>query len=547
MRHRAFIALAALSGALVSGGWLLQRGLERGDSVYGRARLFDDVMAHLSQYYVDTLSEQELYNKAVDGMLQQLHDPYSVFLSAERLRKLNESTSGVYAGLGVQIDVRDGWITIIAPLPGTPAERAGIQPGDRIVAVDGRSTQGWTVDEARQALRGERGSRVTLSVERPGVAARIPFTLQRADIHVRSVRHARMLSDSVGYVQLTIFSEASADELRSAIGQLRRNGMKTLIFDLRSNPGGLLEQGVEVAELFLDPGEKIVSMRGRALGATREFTDDDRQLWPDLKLITLVDDHSASAAEIVAGALQDHDRSAILGTTTYGKGSAQSVFPLREGDGALKLTTARWFTPAGRSIQKQRKDTTADSDSDGEPLDSTETPQEVPLSERAAFRTDGGRTVYGGGGITPDVIVASSDSTDSTVAFYRTLGPDIPRFRDALTDYALSLKGSRGVRSPDFVVTPAMRDEFWRRLQAKGVKIDRTHFDAARPVMDKLLGYEIERYLFGPEAEFQRQARDDRVVAAALELAAGARSEHDLLARASERRAQKREDVPRKS
>ena len=202
MRHRAFVALAALSGALVSGGWLLQRGLERGDNVYGRARLFDDVMAHLSQYYVDTLSQQELYNKAVDGMLEQLHDPYSVFLSAERLKKLNESTSGVYAGLGVQIDVRDGWITIIAPLPGTPAERAGIQPGDRIVAVAGRSTEGWTIEEARQALRGAPGSRVTLSVERPGVTAHIPFTLQRADIHVRSVRHARMLSDGVAIFAL---------------------------------------------------------------------------------------------------------------------------------------------------------------------------------------------------------------------------------------------------------------------------------------------------------------------------------------------------------
>jgi carboxyl-terminal processing protease len=543
MRSRAVVALAALGGALVTGGWFLQRGLERGDGVYTRARLFDAVVDRIRRDYVDSLSAGDLYRKAAVGMVEELHDPYSSYLTAERLSALDESTSGTYAGLGVQIDVRDGWITIIAPLPGTPAERAGIQPGDRIVAVNGRSTEGWTADEARERLRGPSGSTVSLLVERPGVAEPLPFTIVRAEIHVRSVRHPMMLTDRVGYVDLTIFSESSADELRTAIAALRRRGMATLILDLRSNPGGLLEQGVAVADLFLDPGQRIVSMRGRSLGTTRDFSDVAPQAWPDLALITLVDGHSASAAEIVAGALQDHDRSVILGSTTYGKGSAQTVFRLGDDAGALKLTTARWFTPAGRSIQKPRTDTMAGADEeDEEPADSV---AERPLSQRQPYRTDGGRVVYGGGGITPDLIVASDDSVAGLLAVWRLVGPDIAHFRDALTECALEIKAKRLVTSPSFVVTPEMRAALWQRLRAKGVTLDRAHYDAAAPAVDRLLGDEIARYVFGPDAAFRRQLRDDRVIAVAVDLAKGSSTQHDLLARAAARRAAKHEDVPR--
>lgn len=545
MRSRAFIALAALGGALVSGGWLLQRGLERGTGGYAAARLFDDVMHHVAQDYVDSIPASDLYIKATSGMVDELHDPHSVYLTSDRLRKLNESTSGTYVGLGVQIDVRDGWITIISPLPGTPAERAGIQPGDRIVAVNGKSTEGWTPDEARDALRGPPGSMAELTVERPGVAAHLPFTVARADIHVHAVRHPAMLTGTVGYVDLTIFSESSEDELRSAIGDLRRRGMKTLVFDLRSNPGGLLEQGVSISDLFLDSGERIVSMRGRAPGTTREFTDAARQLWPGLDLIALVDDHSASAAEIVAGALQDHDRAVILGSTTYGKGSAQSVFPLSDGSGALKLTTALWFTPSGRSIQKERPDTSAeDGDDAGAPT--TDSVLEKPLSQRKPYRTDAGRVVYGGGGITPDLIVASEDSATGMLAFWRDLGKDIPRFRDALTESALAVKASKAVSSPDFTVTPAMRGALWSRMRTKGIALDRQRYDSAATAVSRLLSYEIERYVFGSEAEFRRRAKDDRVIHTALDLAATSGTQRDLLQRAAALRAAKREDVQHK-
>lgn len=528
MRSRALVALAVLGGTLVSGGWLLQRGFGHGaGAAAADARLFDSVLNLVSRQYVDSVDESMLYRQAIDGMLQQLHDPPTVYLSADRLGKLNESTSGLYGGLGIEIDLRDGWITVAAPLPGTPADRAGLQPADRIVSIDGRNTEHWTSDEARKALRGPKGSKVALLVERPGVHDRLPFSITRAEIHVAAVRHPFMLNERVGYVDLTIFSDSIANELRSSIVALRAKGMKTLIMDLRSNPGGLLEQGVEVADLFLDAGQTIVSTRGRSYGATGEFADKAPQLWPDLSLIVLVNEATASASEIVAGALQDHDRAVVVGTTSYGKGSAQSVLPLREG-GALKLTIARWYTPAGRSISKRHG---APSDLDDEAADSAAT----GVARRATFKTDAGRLVFGDGGIGPDVPVSSADSADATLALSRELGKEIPAFVDALTDYATSLRGTKTVTAPDFVVTPAMRGELWQRLRRRGIRLSRATFDQRAPVIDRLLGYEVARYVFGPDAEFSRRMRNDRVVAAALDLTDGATSQRDLLARASAR------------
>ena len=546
LRARAIIAVTALALALVLGGWLLQRGLHREKGSYERAQLFEEVRAHVARDFVDSIPDGDIFRKAAEGMVRELHDPHSGYLSPDRFRSLDESTSGHYAGIGIQIDVRDGWITIVAPLPGTPAERAGVQPGDRIVSIDGKSTEGWTQDDARGAIRGKTGSNVVLLVERPGVLARIPFTLARGEIRVHSVRHVSMIGPGVGYLDLTIFSDSSANEVREAVTQLRAQGMKTLVLDLRANPGGLLEQGIEVADLFLDAGLPIVSVRGRTLA--QSYPDRAKQQWPDLKLITLVDDHSASASEIVAGALQDHDRSAILGSTSYGKGSAQSVFRLDDSASALKLTTARWFTPSGRSIQKPKPVVAGHDDDDEGPSSNAGTAadsgSELPLAKRIQFKTDDGRVVYGGGGITPDLFVAPSDSLNGTRAFWRMIGAGAPKFRDALTESAIAVRSAHTVRSEDFALTDVLRQSLWQRVVAKGIKLDRVHFDSAGAAVDRLLGLEIARYALGPEAEFKRRLNDDRVIAAALELSAGADVENDLLRRAGARRAAKREDVP---
>lgn len=530
MRSRSVSALAVLSAALVSGGWLLHRGIDPRAGAVDGARLFDNVLDHVQRYYVDTVSGATLYRKAVDGMLYELHDPHTVFLSPERLDRLNESTSGNYAGLGIQIDVRDGWITVIAPVPGSPADRAGIQTGDRIVEINGKTTHGLTAEEATKTLRGPAGSKVNVVVERPGVEARMPFSVERRSIHTRSVSRATILRPGVGYVDINVFGDSTAAELRSAIDSLSRAGMTSLVLDLRNNPGGLLDQGVGVSDLFLNPGQEIVAMRGRTPETRQVFTDRAAQRWPSLPVVVLVNEGSASASEIVAGALQDHDRAAIVGRATFGKGSAQSLFQMPDG-GALKLTTALWYTPSGRSINRKRP--SADDADEG--LDD----ESAADTARPKYKTDTKRTVFGGGGITPDLVVGDTVLPENELAFQRALGKKLPQFRDALTDYALSLKASRAVTSPDFAVTPAMREELWQRMAGRGVTIPRAAYDGASSLVDRLLTYEIARYVFGGEVEFQRVARNDEAVGSALALLEGAPGQGELLRRAAQREAQR--------
>ncbi len=317
--------------ALATGGWLLQREAGPTGSVYQQARLFEDVLAHVADYYVDSLDERQLYQMAIDGLLDELHDPYSVFLKPDDFRLLSEQTTGNYGGLGIQIDVRDGWITVVAPLPETPAERAGIQTGDRIIALDGRPTEGWKNDQAVKELRGQPGTTAELKVHRVGVDQPLVFKVTRATIHVRSVNIAMMLDDRVGYIALSPVSETSAAELTEGINGLLQKGMKSLILDLRGNPGGLLDQGIAATDLFLDPGQEVVATRGRAPNTTRTYRDAKPQPWPKLPIVVLVNGGTASAAEIITGALQDHDRALVVGTPTFGKGLVQSLWQLGAG------------------------------------------------------------------------------------------------------------------------------------------------------------------------------------------------------------------------
>ena len=517
-RTRSIIVAGTLIGSLVTGGWLLQRGARTGTfTAYEGAQLFESVFRRVENNYVDPVTDSALYRKSVDGMLYELRDPYSTFLPPDRFARLNETTTGNYAGLGVEVDLRDSWLIVVAALPGGPAEHAGLQPGDRIVEIGGKSTKGWTNEEASRVLRGRPGTSVMLTIERPGITEPIALRLQRTTIHQSAVRRSSMLNESVGYIDLKAFSDSTTKELNGAITGLLARGMKTLVLDLRTNPGGLLTQGVRVSDLFLNPGQKIVSMRGRLPESNREYADTARQRWPQLPLVVLVDGRSASAAEIVAGALQDHDRAVIIGTPTYGKGSAQSVISFGN-QGGLKITTARWFTPAGRSITRR--------------LLSDDDDEDPPPPKREKFHTDGGRIVYGGGGITPDLIAGDSTTPIAEGNFLRALGAHAGRFRDAIADYALYLKATGGVTTPDFVVTPEMREEVWTRMRSRGIDVPRTTYDDAEPLVSRLIGFDIARYVFGTEAEFRRRTSVDKPLQKALELARGAKSEQDLLRRA---------------
>jgi carboxyl-terminal processing protease len=538
MKQRWGVIVTVSVISFLSGGWLLQRGTAAGGNVYQQARLFDDVLGHVSAYYVDSLGETDLYQKATEGMLEQLKDPYSVLLTGEDYKALTIQTSGNYAGLGIQIDTRGGWITVIAPLPDTPAERAGVQTGDRITQVEGRSTEGWTSDQALKALRGDAGTRVNLLIQRGGIAEPIKFTLTRAQIHIRSVPPGTLFDGGIGYISLNTVSETSAAELRREIADQRAKGMKSLLLDLRQNPGGLLDQGVEVSDLFLDAQQEIVSTRGRARGSTKQFVDEARQSWPDLPIVVLVNEGSASAAEIIAGALQDHDRAVVVGTPTFGKGLVQTLFPLGEGV-ALKLTTARWFTPSGRTIQRE-----ADSEEEqlaqavveaGDTAASQHDPaaSDSALKARPIFRTDGGRIVRGGGGIVPDIVVRGDTLTTAERAFGNSLGGKWSIYRDVLNTLALQAQEEKTITSEGFQVTPAMRREVYEQLKTKGVTVDSAVFKGASRLIDLQLGSEIARYVFGTAAEFRRNARNDQQLQSAIALLRKADTPKGLLGLAS--------------
>jgi carboxyl-terminal processing protease len=560
MRSRVTVVAWILVGLMVSGGWLLESGFQgrdagtaAGDWIFasrwlggagglggvGRIgqggegrRVFADVLDHVDKDFVDSMGAGQIYQKAIDGMLYELGDPHTAYLSPARLRRLTESTTGIYIGLGIQIDIRDGWITVMAPLPGTPAERAGIETGDRVVEIDGKSTHDWTQDEAAAVLHGTPGTTVHLMIERPGVDSRIPFTLTRREIHVRAAQHAAVVGAGVGYVDLTIFSDSTVRELRQAIDSLRGQGMRTLILDLRNDPGGLLAQGVAVSDLFLPSGKTVVTMKGRAREASRAFVSDAAEPWPSLGVIVLVNGATASAAEIVAGALQDHDRALILGSTTYGKGSAQTLYHIDSG--ALKLTTALWYTPSGRSINRPpiRANDDEGDDDGGETAPVSVGGRSASADSAAArpvFRTDAGRVVYGGGGITPDVSVRDTIAEARDSAFRHALGTQFGLFRDALTSYALSMKADHQSGVGEINVTPAMREELWRRMRDRGVKMDRRTYDRLSPSVDHWLATETDRILFGSDVSFRAALKTDPVFQTALGIAARAKDSRDLV------------------
>ncbi len=533
MKGQRFFLLALVGVvSFLSGGWLLQRGASQAGNVYQQARLFDDVLGYVADFYVDSLGEAELYDLAIDGLLQQLEDPYARFLRREDFEELTENTTGNYGGLGIRIDVRDGWITVIAPIAETPADDAGLETGDRIIAVDGRSTYGWKSDKAVSELRGEAGSEVTITVARPGMPEPMDVTIERAIIHVKAIQLATLLDADVGYVSMVnaSVSETLADELVEAVDSLRGAGATSLVLDLRYNPGGLLDQGVEVSDLFLEPGATVVSTRGRARGSTETYRSRAEQRWPDLPIVVLVNGGTASAAEIIAGALQDHDRALILGTPTFGKGLVQTVYRLGQSE-ALRLTTARWYTPSGRLIQKPMTEEpliVAEAGEGGSVLAGADTNQ--------VFLTDAGREVRGGGGIRPDVTVSPDTLTDVEQNFYRALGAKLPVYQDVMTSYALELKGEGSVTDSSFQVTAHMRREVISRLAERDVEVAAELLAGAGDLIDRQLGYEIQRYVFGRQSESLRRLQHDRQIERTIELLRQATSVPELLALAAAER-----------
>ena len=329
------------------GGTSASKGVDR-TATYEQLKLFTDVLAIIQNQYVDETEPKEVIYGAVRGMLRAL-DPHSSFMDPESYREMQVETSGSFGGLGIEITIRDDQLTVVAPIEGTPAWRAGIQPGDRIVKIEGLATKDMSLPDAVKRMRGPKGTKITITVAREGLKEQIDVSLMREVIQVQSVK-SQELEPGIGYIRVRQFQERTAPDLVTAVEKFEKTGrLGGLIVDVRSNPGGLLSSAVEVSEEFLGDGKLIVYTEGRVRNQNMRFTAHAKHAITEVPLVVLVNQGSASASEIVAGAIQDHGRGVVIGQQTFGKGSVQTIIPLADGSG-LRLTTARYFTPKGRSI-----------------------------------------------------------------------------------------------------------------------------------------------------------------------------------------------------
>ena len=508
----------ALAGTFVLGGFLMPARADQAGP-----RLFQEVLTLIAGRYVDSLDASALYEKAARGLIEELEDPYAALYSPEELEAFTVAHEGHYGGVGMMVENQEGTAVVARVFPNTPSEHAGLQVGDRIVSVDGESTEGLELEAVTARLKGEPGTEVSVGVVRRGVPRPIEVELTRAEIQIPAVPYTLVLENGTGYLPLLQFGETAAEEVEAAVRELIDQGATSLVLDLRGNGGGIVDDAIEIAGLFLPKGTLIARQWERG-GSDLLYRSPAEPLAPDLPLVVLLDEWSASASEIVAGALQDHDRAMLIGETSFGKGLIQSAYRLNGGY-ILKFTTGKWFTPSGRTIHRERevvngslvavRDTAA---------------ADTSLAARPTFRSDAGRTIYGGGGIVPDLIVKPDTLNAAEQAFVKAIVPHSQDVYLTLFDYAFELKEQV---APDFVVTEAWRDEFFRRLQERGIEIDRELYDGAASYVDRLIEDRVARLAFGDDEAKRRALRDDAPLVRALDLLGAGWTQDDLLTQAT--------------
>jgi carboxyl-terminal processing protease len=479
-------------------GGVLGRGVAaREDRLPDQYQTFTAALDVIESRYVEKVESDQLVYGAIGGMLQTL-DPHSNFMDPKQFAQLRERQEGRYYGLGITIQVVDGDITVQALFEGSPAYKQGIRRGDVIARIDGEDAKGWTSDQAVRKLRGPKGTTVQVSIRRTGVDELIPIEVARDEITIPSIPAYFMADEQTGYVQLRDFAENTDRDLSRALRDLSNQGMRRLLLDLRNNPGGPLDQAIRVSNRFLPKGDLIVYTKGRVPNSDMSYRATEESEYTHLPVIVLTNRNSASASEIVSGALQDHDRALIVGETTFGKALVQSIFKVSEGAG-LALTTARYYTPSGRLIQRPW-DGTFD-----EYLTYTLRDQSTdrPHDAKDLKLTDAGRKVYGGGGIEPDKRLEGPIEGFNPTRFGRTLfarqlfGTFAQRFwREGDTRQQPSAKDRRVV-GPEFAVDDEMVADFKKLVASSGLKSDEQSFQADLPFIKAMIRYDIDLALFG--------------------------------------------------
>ena len=512
MRNYRFLSVAGLVVvfcALAGGVWG-RSALVAQDQIPDQYKVFTAALGAIEDNYVGEFESDRLVYSAITGMLQTL-DPHSSFMDPRSFAQMRERQEGRYYGLGISINVVDGDVTIFNVFEGSPAHQKGLRRGDVIARIEGADAKGWTSEQAVAKLRGPKQSSVNISIRRPGYDGLIDMAVMRDEVHIPTVPAAVMLDAATGYIKLQDFGENTDQELGRALDDLTKRGMKRLVFDLRGNPGGALDQAIRVANRFLPKGDLIVYTRGRVPNSDQDYRATEQSVYLNIPMITLVNRSSASASEIVSGALQDHDRSLIVGETTFGKALVQSVYRVAEGAGAA-ITTARYYTPSGRLIQRPWDGSFDDY------LTYVYREQDVNKAHKAEDLkyTDAGRKVYSGGGVEPDrrfdgPVDGFNPSRFARAIAARNLFDVYAQQFTRRGDARVARRGTGQPRElePDFEVTDAMVDEFKRLAQQSPVPFDEAAWQKDLEFIKAMIHREIDVDLFGVAAAYRNLARRD--------------------------------------
>jgi carboxyl-terminal processing protease len=503
--------LVAVAAATLFGGFYGNRlfGSPVQNDVQKRLKEYTDLLAAVTAWAPeDTPSDKFVYS-SIDGMLRTL-DPHTTFLEPKEYSDMQDRQKGSFYGLGILVTKRNDQVTVITPLEGTPAARLGIRAGDVISEVEGTATDDLSLDDVVKRLKGPKGTTVHIKIMRVGIKEPIPLTIVRAAIPTNSISNVLMLRPGVGYIRIKDFTATTVRELDDAIERLRGEGMQRLVLDLRGNPGGLLDAAVGVADHFLDKGQMIVYTKGRTTDSAQDYTAPGKHQKIEIPLVVVVNRGSASASEIVAGAIQDHDRGLVVGETSWGKGLVQSVYTLQYGAG-LALTTSKYYTPSGRNIQRDYSSFydyyVADENDDGQST-------EVPLKDRKQFKTDTGRVVYGGGGITPDFMVKPAPLTRTT---------QLLEVKSAIFNFGVDYFAKHPDMNKDLVISPQIIEDFIRFAASRDIApIDdiRQAIDKPndRKYIERALKAEIVAAKYGFDASYPFRLQGDDQIEKALEL-----------------------------
>ena len=513
-RSRILIGLCLLVAATLVGGALGEKLPAGADRDMPSLDEYADILTTISDWAPEAVPPDKIVYASIHGMLSRL-DPHTAFLEPDDYAAMREKQQGSFFGLGIQIQKRMGKITVIAPMEGTPAFKLGIRAGDIITHIeDEELKEEVSTDEVVRKLRGPKGTQVTITIRRAGLDEPIRMTITRAEIPTRAVPYAFMITPETGYIFLRDFTHTSSRELSAAMDNLEKQGMKRLMLDIRGNPGGVLDQAVDISDIFLGKGDKVVYTRGRTSSSAQDFFAPGEGPHFDKPLVVLVNRGSASASEIVAGAIQDHDRGLIVGQRTWGKGLVQSVYTLPYGAG-LALTTARYYTPSGRWIQRDYSDLLAyvnpeDPDAGGAEKSADESTKKTGQP----FYTDAGRIVYAAGGITPDVLVRNNfDSKLVTQLLARNM----------FFNFAVQWLPKHKDLPQDLQVTPALRQEFFKFVEdskfSTAAELERQWNDEPnKGLLDYALRIDMANVRFGLEAGWKVRASGDTQVQKGLTL-----------------------------